>query len=93
MHRVVPGGRSQPYRKVGSSVYVVYRGKGSSIIEGQRFEWSRGDMFVVPSWATLEHEASEVSDLFAINNNCSISNLTDVYKINIIRSQYFKEII
>ncbi len=68
MHRVLPGNRSRPYRKVGSSVYVVFRGAGSSIIDGQRFDWSRGDMFVVPSWSILEHEASEVSDLFAISD-------------------------
>ncbi len=68
MHRLVPGHRSQPYRKVGSSVYVVFRGAGASIIDGQRFDWSQGDMFVVPSWTTLEHEASEPSDLFAISD-------------------------
>jgi len=68
MHRIVPGRRSRPYRKVGSSVYVVFRGSGSSIIDSQRFDWSRGDMFVVPSWSTLEHEANEVSDLFAISD-------------------------
>lgn len=68
MHRIVPGDRSRPYRKVGSSVYVVFRGRGSSIIDGQRFDWSAGDMFVVPSWSTLEHESSEVSDLFAISD-------------------------
>ncbi|MBA3851150.1 MAG: cupin domain-containing protein [Chloroflexi bacterium] len=68
MHRLVPDGRSQPYRKVGSSVYVVFRGSGASIIDGQRFDWSAGDMFVVPSWTTLEHEASEPSDLFAISD-------------------------
>ncbi len=68
MHRVMPGGRSRPYRKAGSSVYVAYRGAGASIIDGQRFEWGRGDMYVVPSWSTLEHEATEPSDLFAISD-------------------------
>lgn len=68
MHRIAPAGRSRPYRKVGSSVYVVYRGAGESVINGQRFEWSHGDMFVVPSWCTIEHEASEPSDLFAISD-------------------------
>jgi len=75
MHRLVPGGPSQAYRKVGSSVYVVFRGAGSSIIDGQRFDWSRGDMFVVPSWSTLEHEASEVSDLFAISDRPILESL------------------
>jgi gentisate 1,2-dioxygenase len=68
MHRLMPGGRSRPHRKVGSSVYVVHRGAGASIIDGQRFEWQKGDMFVVPSWSVLEHEAGEPSDLFAISD-------------------------
>jgi gentisate 1,2-dioxygenase len=68
MHRLLPGARSRPYRKTGSSVYVVYRGAGCSIIDGQRFEWSHGDTFVVPSWSMLEHDATEPSDLFAISD-------------------------
>ncbi|MGI9015805.1 MAG: cupin domain-containing protein [Euzebya sp.] len=68
MHRIMPQGLTTAYRKTGSSVYVVYRGAGYSIIDGQRFDWSHGDMFVVPSWSTLEHQASEPSDLFAISD-------------------------
>lgn len=75
MHRIVAGGRSRPYRKVGSSVYVVFGGAGSSVIDGQRYEWSRGDMFVVPSWVTLEHEVSETSDLFCITDRPMIEAL------------------
>lgn len=68
LHRVASGGRTSPYRKVGSSVFVVYRGAGESIIDGQRFTWSHGDMFVVPSWSVVEHHASEPSDLFSISD-------------------------
>jgi gentisate 1,2-dioxygenase len=75
MHRLLPGTRSRPYRKAGSSVYVVYRGAGCSIIDGQRFEWSHGDVFVVPSWSTLEHDATEPSDLFAISDRPVLESL------------------
>ena len=68
MHRLVPGRRTRPFRKVGSSVAVVYRGAGSSIINGQRFEWSAGDMLAIPSWAIVDHEASEPADVFAITD-------------------------
>ncbi|CAN5496152.1 cupin domain-containing protein [soil metagenome] len=68
MHRIAPAGHTTPYRKTGSSVYVVYRGAGFSVIDGLRFDWERGDMFVVPSWSTVEHQASEPSDLFAISD-------------------------
>jgi gentisate 1,2-dioxygenase len=68
LHRLVPGGRTTPVRRVGSSVVVVYQGTGTSVINGQRFEWGAGDMLVIPSWAAVDHQASEPADLFAITD-------------------------
>jgi hypothetical protein len=68
LHRLVPRGRTTPVRRVGSSVVVVYQGAGTSVINGQRFEWSTGDMFVIPSWAVVDHQASEPTDLFVITD-------------------------
>jgi gentisate 1,2-dioxygenase len=68
MHRIVPGEPTTPVRRTGSAIYVVYRGTGSSVIAGKRFDWGPGDMFVVPSWAALEHQATEASDLFAVTD-------------------------
>jgi gentisate 1,2-dioxygenase len=30
---------------------------GRSVINGTAFEWSAGDVFAKPSWATVDHEA------------------------------------
>lgn len=68
MHRVYPGERTITRRKTGSSVYVVFQGKGCSVINGIRFEWGAGDIFVTPSWASVDHESSERADLFAISD-------------------------
>jgi gentisate 1,2-dioxygenase len=72
MHRLMPGRRSAPVRRVGGAVVVVvvvvYAGAGTSVINGQRFEWSTGDMFVIPSWAAVDHQASEPADLFVITD-------------------------
>ncbi len=68
MHRIYPGTRTLSKRKTGSSVYVVFQGKGHSIINGVSFEWSPGDIFVTPSWASVDHEVSERADLFAISD-------------------------
>lgn len=68
MHRIQPHRRTRPYRKVGSSVYVVFRGSGFSVVDGQRFDWGENDMFVTPSWSVVEHEAAEPADLFAITD-------------------------
>lgn len=84
LHRLAAGGRSAPYRKVGSSVFVVYRGTGESIIDGQRFEWGHGDMFVVPSWSVVEHHANEQSDLFAISDRPILQAL------HVFREEWFE---
>jgi gentisate 1,2-dioxygenase len=68
MHRVYPGERTTTRRKTGSSVYVVFQGTGCSVINGIRFEWCAGDIFVTPSWASVDHESSERADLFAISD-------------------------
>src|SRR2546430_485345 len=68
MTRLVPRRRTRSLRKVGSSVYVVFRGRGISVIDGTRFEWAAGDSFVVPSWAAVDHEALEPADLFSIDD-------------------------
>jgi gentisate 1,2-dioxygenase len=68
MHRVYAGARTPSRRKTGSSIYVVFRGRGRSVISGQLFEWSPGDVFVTPSWAAVDHQAEETADLFAISD-------------------------
>ncbi len=68
MHRLLPGFRTASTRTVGSSIWVVFRGAGSSVIAGVRYEWSTGDIFVVPSWAAVDHEAAEDSDLFVLSD-------------------------
>ena len=68
MHRIYPGERTSTRRKTGSSVYVVFQGAGCTVINGIRFAWGPGDTFVTPSWASVDHEASERADLFAISD-------------------------
>lgn len=69
MHRLIPERRTPTTRTTGSRVFVVYEGTGSTVVEGQRFDWRSGDMFVVPSWASVDHEAQEPSDLFSIDDS------------------------
>ena len=75
MTRVAPGRRTRSAKKAGSSVYVVFRGSGASVIDGIRFDWEPGDSFVVPSWAALDHEATETADLFSIDDRPLLERL------------------
>jgi gentisate 1,2-dioxygenase len=62
MHRIAAGARTPATRTVGSSIWVVYRGSGSSVIDGVRYAWRAGDIFVVPSWAAADHAAGAGAD-------------------------------
>ncbi len=75
MHRIEPGRRTASRRKAGSSVFVVYRGEGRTVIGGKAFEWSPGDMFVAPSWAAVDHEAEASSDLFELSDEAVLRAL------------------
>jgi len=68
MHRIYPDARTPSRRKTGSSIYVVFQGSGRSVVNGVLFEWGPGDVFVTPSWASVDHEASARADLFAISD-------------------------
>jgi gentisate 1,2-dioxygenase len=47
-----------------------------SVIEGRRFDWERGDMFVVPLWAWHEHVSSEDEGvLFSIHDSPVMESL------------------
>ena len=66
-----PGIQTQAHRHVGSVVYHVHEGSGETIINGTRFAWEQGDMFVVPSWAWHEHHnasADQRAILFSIRD-------------------------
>jgi gentisate 1,2-dioxygenase len=75
MHRLLPTGRQPAIRRTGSAVYVVYRGTGRTVINGEAFDWEAGDIFVTPSWAAVDHQAHEPSDLFAITDRPVLEKL------------------
>src|SRR5256885_5391637 len=53
-HRLRAGAVSEPRREVGSSVWQVFAGSGSVLINGVEHRLERGDLFVVPSWTEYE---------------------------------------
>lgn len=57
-----PGVRTRAHRHTGSAVYFVFAGRGTSVIDGQRFDWRKGDLFVVPTWAWHEHASADGPD-------------------------------
>jgi gentisate 1,2-dioxygenase len=71
MQLLRPGVRTRAHRHTGSSVYLAFEGHGATVIDGVRFTWGPGDMFVVPSWAMHEHvnrDADARALLFSVND-------------------------
>lgn len=73
-----PGQATTAHRHTGSVVYQVAKGRGHSVIAGQRFDWQQNDIFCVPSWAWHEHANDDPSDdacLFSFNDFPAIKSL------------------
>lgn len=75
LHRMLAGHRTQTVRTAGSGIWVVYRGSGATVIDGRRFRWTAGDMFVTPSWAAVDHEAEDDADLFLLSDRPTLDAL------------------
>ena len=68
MQKLPKGFHTKAHRHTHASIYHVFKGSGHSIINGIRFDWSKGDYFVIPNWALHEHVADEDSYLFSTND-------------------------
>lgn len=67
-HRLRAGATSRALREVGSSVFQVFEGKGSVVLDGVEHVLDVGDMFVVPSWVSWSLQAETQFDLFRFSD-------------------------
>ena len=74
-HRLAPGTRTAPYREVGSTVCQVFDGSGRVEVGESGWDLQRGDLFVVPSWATVSLEADDGLDLFRFSDTPIVEKL------------------
>src|SRR5262245_17179343 len=44
-----PGVRTRAHRQASSAVYLAFRGRGATIVDGRRFDWDQGDLSVCRS--------------------------------------------
>ena len=66
-----PREQTKTHRHTGSVIYQVAKGRGWSMIGGQRFEWEEKDIFALPSWTPHSHgnsSAGEDAVLFSFND-------------------------
>jgi gentisate 1,2-dioxygenase len=68
--QLLPAGFStEPYRSTDAAIVVPIEGRGRTRI-GNDFvvEWGKRDIFVIPSWQSVSHEAAEESVLFSFSD-------------------------
>ena len=68
MMRLDPGSRTEPHRTTASNIYTVAHGSGVTVVEGESFDWRRGDVISVPAWRAHCHMANEVAILFRVSD-------------------------
>jgi gentisate 1,2-dioxygenase len=67
--QLVPKGfQGKPYRATDATVFNVIEGKGRSQVGKESFTWKERDIFVVPSWCPVSHEADVDSVLFSFSD-------------------------
>jgi len=65
------GFAGKPYRSTDSTIVNVVEGRGRSHVGSQTFAWGPRDIFVVPSWQPVSHEASEEAVLFSASDRAA----------------------
>ena len=54
---------------------TVIDGSGQSTIDGETFNWSRGDVFVAPSWREHRHSTDSKAHLLRVSDEPVLERL------------------
>lgn len=65
------------HRHNSTTLYHAFRGDGATVVNGERIEWSQGDIFVVPPWIDHQHlnPSQHDSILYSITDKPSLTAL------------------
>lgn len=69
MQKLPSGKHTKAHRHVHSAIYHVLEGSGYTVIDGQKFEWEKGDFFILPPWSYHEHVNTGEGDVFLFSFN------------------------
>ena len=73
-----PGQETEAHRHTSTVIYHAFRGRGSSFVGEERFDWEAGDSFVIPLWYPHRHlnrAASEEAILFSMSDAPALKSL------------------
>lgn len=73
-----PGVKGVSHRHSNVAMFFVVQGEGYSVIDGETFEWSKGDIVLAPAWAEHGHaNTSETEDAILLTIQ-DVPQLTDM---------------
>ena len=64
MTMLTPNFKGRDHRHNSSVIYYCFEGNGVLVVEGERFEWSKGDFIELPAWMAHHHENPNWEDAF-----------------------------
>ena len=82
-----PGAHTCAHRHTSSAVYHVFRGRGFSVIDGERFDWEQGDFVALPTWAWHEHANTGADEAILF----SITDLPTLEKLDLYREERYPD--
>ena len=68
MQRMAGGMKTPPIRTTANQIFCPVEGSGYTIIDGERFDWVRGDVIAMPAWRPFEHHISDDATLFMMSD-------------------------
>lgn len=68
MMRLPARSRTAPLRSTANNIYTALHGEGRTTIDGQTFEWRRGDVLAAPAGRPHHHEAGSDAVLFRVTD-------------------------
>ena len=68
MHRMETGTQTRQIRTTANQIFCVAEGEGATIIDGESFDWQRGDMVAIPCWRPFEHRIAQDATLFEMSD-------------------------
>ena len=74
--RLAPGATTRKRRVTYNMICLVVSGRGQSRIGEHSFDWSQHDVFTVPHWTWISHQAiGGEADLFVVSDRAAFENL------------------
>lgn len=75
---ILPGGRTRKHRHTYETIAYVLKGKGYSVVDGQRIDWEAGDALLIPRWTWHQHfnlSDTEYAEYLGAENAPMLQNL------------------